>query len=97
MPGEHETFLDQLRDVIGPDLDIEIARKAKIQGKVVLQAVIKKDGSVGDIQVLQSPGAKFGFDEQAIAAVRQWKYKPGLQNGKPVDVYFTVVVTFELN
>ena len=75
----------------------EIARKAKIQGKVVLQAVIKKDGSVGDIQVLQSPGAKFGFDEAAIAAVRQWKYKPGLQNGKPVDVYFTVVVTFELN
>jgi len=79
----------------------EFARKAKVMGKVVLKAVIKKDGSVGDIEVLQAPGPILGydsgFDEAAIAAVRQWKYKPGLQNGKPVDVYFTVVVTFELN
>jgi TonB family protein len=72
----------------------EKARKEKIQGKVVLQAVIHKDGSVGDIQVLQSPGAKFGFDQSAIAAVRQWRYTPGLLNGKPVDVYFTVTVAF---
>jgi protein TonB len=74
----------------------EIARKAKIQGKVILQAVIRKDGTVGELQVLQSPGSKFGFDEAAIAAVRQWRYKPGLQNGKPVDVYFTVLVEFVL-
>jgi len=75
----------------------DIARKAKVIGQVVLQAVIHKDGTVGDVTVLKSPGAKFGFDEAAIAAVRQWKYKPGLQNGKPVDVYFTVVVDFTLN
>jgi TonB family protein len=73
----------------------EKARKAMIQGKVVLQVVIHKDGSVGDIQVLQSPGSKFGFDESAIAAVRQWRYKPGQQNGRPVDVYFTVTVAFQ--
>jgi TonB family protein len=73
----------------------EKARKAKISGKVVLQVVIHKDGTVGNIEVLQSPGAKLGFEEAAIAAVRQWKYKPGLQNGKPVDVYFTVPVVFE--
>lgn len=72
----------------------EKARKAKIQGIVVLQAVIHKDGSVGDIQVLQSPGSNFGFDESAIAAVRQWRYKPALQNGEPVVVYFTVTVPF---
>src|SRR5881628_2732026 len=63
----------------------EIARKAKVSGQVILQAVVRKDGSVGDIQVLRSPGSKFGFDEAAIAAVKQWRYKPGLQNGKPVD------------
>jgi len=51
---------------------------------------------VGEIQVLRSPGSKFGFDEAAIAAVKQWRYKPGLQNGKPVDVYFTIVVDFVL-
>ncbi|HXH28366.1 MAG TPA: energy transducer TonB, partial [Candidatus Polarisedimenticolia bacterium] len=74
----------------------EIARKAKVQGQVILQAVIRKDGTVGDVTVLKSPGSKFGFDEAAIAAVKQWRYKPGLQNGKPVDVYFTVVVDFVL-
>ncbi|PYS94803.1 MAG: hypothetical protein DMF50_11375 [Acidobacteria bacterium] len=74
----------------------EIARKAKVSGQVILQAIIRKDGSVGDVQVLRTPGAKFGFDEAAEAAVKQWKYKPGLQNGKPVDVYFTVVVDFVL-
>jgi len=74
----------------------DLARKAKVAGQVVLQAVVRKDGTVGDITVLKSPGSKFGFDEAAIAAVKQWRYKPGLQNGKPVDVYFTVVVDFTL-
>jgi len=74
----------------------EIARKAKVAGRVILQAIVRQDGSVGDIQVLSSPGKNFGFDESAVEAVRQWRYKPGLQNGKPVDVYFTVVVEFTL-
>jgi protein TonB len=67
-----------------------------VAGRVILQAIIRQDGSVGDIQVLSSPGKNFGFDEAAVEAVRQWRYKPGLQNGKPVDVYFTVVVEFTL-
>ena len=74
----------------------ELARRAKVQGKVILQAVVRKDGTVGDVQVLQSPGSKLGFDEAAVEAVRQWRYKPGLQNGKPVDVYFTIIVEFYL-
>jgi protein TonB len=74
----------------------EIARKAKVAGRVILQAIVRQDGSVGDIQVLSSPGKSFGFDESAVEALRQWRYKPGLQNGKPVDVYFTVVVEFTL-
>jgi len=92
-------------DVINPELIEatkippqypEYGRKAKIIGKVVLQAVVKKDGSIGDIQVLQSPGSIFGFDEAAIAAVKQWKYKPATHTGRQVDVYFTIVVNFEL-
>jgi protein TonB len=74
----------------------DIARKAKIEGDVILQAVIRADGSVGDMAVLKSPGAKFGFDEEAMRAVSQWRYKPALQGGKAVDVYFTVVVKFYL-
>ncbi len=74
----------------------ELARQAKVQGKVILQAVIFKDGSVSDIQVLQTPGEKLGFDESAVAAVRQWRYKPALQSGRPVDVIFTIVIDFTL-
>jgi len=74
----------------------ESARKAKVSGQVILQVVVHKDGTVGDIQVLRSPGSNLGFDEAAIASVKQCRYKPGLQNGKPVDVYFTIVVDFVL-
>jgi protein TonB len=74
----------------------EIARQAKVSGQVIMQAIIRQDGSVGDIQILRSPGAKFGFDESATEAVRQWRYKPALQSGKPVDVYLTIVVDFTL-
>ena len=74
----------------------ESARKEKVSGQVVLQVVVRKDGTVGDIQVLRSPGSKYGFDEAAIAVVKEWRFKPGLQNGKPVDVYFTEVVDFVL-
>jgi TonB family protein len=52
---------------------------------------------VGEITVLKNPGAKLGFDEAAIQAVKEWRYKPGLQNGKPVDVYFTIIVDFYLS
>jgi protein TonB len=75
----------------------ELARRAKVQGQVILQAVVHKDGTVGEITVLKNPGAKLGFDEAAISAVKQWRYKPGLQNGKPVDVYFTIIVDFYLS
>jgi len=74
----------------------ELARKAKVTGNVILEAVVAKDGTVGDVKVLRSPGANLGFEESAIDAVRQWRYKPGVQNGRPVDVYFTIVVEFIL-
>ena len=73
-----------------------LARRAHIEGKIVLRAVIHADGTVGELEIVQSPGAKFGFDEAAVQAVRQWRFKPALQNGRPVDVYFQVVVTFSL-
>lgn len=74
----------------------DIARKAKIEGDVILQVLIQADGIVGGVTVLKSPGAKFGFDEEAIRALQQWRYKPALQGAKAVDVYFTVVVKFYL-
>ena len=70
------------------------ARRDKITGQVVLKEVVHKDGTVGDVVVLKSPGSKLGFDEAVIDAVKQWRYKPGLLNGYAVDVYFTVVIDF---
>ena len=73
----------------------ELARKAEVTGSVILEAVVRKDGTVDGLKVLRSPGVNLGFEEAAIDAVSQWRYQPGTQNGQPVDVYFTIVVEFK--
>ena len=72
----------------------DVARRARIEGKVTLQAVIQTNGDVGECVVLASSNPM--FNEPAIAAVKQWRYKPALQNGRPVAIYFTIVVQFKL-
>ena len=73
----------------------ETMRVTRRHGKVILQAVIDVNGNVGEVTVLRTSNAM--FNENAIAAVQKWKYSPALRDGKPVAVYFTVVVEFELN
>ena len=75
----------------------EIARRARLTGNVILQAIIYKDGTVGDVEVLRCTRPNVGFEEEAVKAVEQWRYQPATQNGRPVDVYFTIQVSFELN
>lgn len=72
----------------------ELARVAKVSGNVILEAVVRKDGTIGDLRVLRSPAANLGFEQAAMDAVRQWRYKPGVQDGRPVDVYYTILVDF---
>lgn len=74
----------------------DLARKAKIEGLVILQIIVRKDGTVGNITVLRAPSARLGFEESAVDAVKRWRYKPAMQSGRPVDVYLTVQVAFEL-
>lgn len=74
----------------------KLARKASVAGKVILEAVIQTDGAVGELRVLREPRANLGFGDAAIEAVRQWRYQPAKQNGKPVAVYFTIVLEFVL-
>jgi protein TonB len=75
----------------------ELARVARVDGQVILQAIVRKDGSVGDVTVIRANRPNLGFEDNAIKAVSQWRYQPALQNGKPVEVYFTVVVDFSLH
>ena len=70
------------------------ARQKVVRGKVTLRAVVRKDGSVGDVQVVRSTACDCGFEAAAMSALMQWRYKPGTANGQPVDVYFTVDIDF---
>jgi TonB family protein len=72
----------------------ELARQAGVHGKVLLDAMIRKDGTVGNISVLDSTAARLGFEEAAVKAVSRWRYKPGLQDGRPVEAQITILVDF---
>ena len=72
----------------------EEARKAKYQGVVVLSAIVRKDGSIEIVKVIRSLG--LGLDENAIAALKRWRFRPGMKGGKPVDVALNIEVNFSL-
>ena len=68
------------------------ARKRHIQGKVVLWLIVGADGLPYDIRVAQS--LDHGLDEEAIKAVKQWRFQPSLKDGQPVAVQINVEVQF---
>jgi TonB family protein len=70
------------------------ARAKRIQGTVVLDATIGKDGTVENLQVVKSPAES--LSKSALDAVRTWRYRPYLLNGDPVEVETNVNVTFNL-
>ncbi|HEV2115597.1 MAG TPA: TonB family protein, partial [Terriglobales bacterium] len=70
-----------------------LAKQAHIQGTVVLHAVIGKDGSVQGLQVVSGHPM---LTASAISAVKQWKYKPYMLNGQPVEIDTTITVNFTL-
>ena len=70
----------------------EIARSARIDGTVQLEATVGQDGKVVDARVLQSVPM---LDQAALDAVQQWQYEPATQNGKPVPVVMKVNVKFQ--
>jgi TonB family protein len=72
----------------------EIARKARVQGVVIVQAIIDKQGSVTNVKVLK--GLPMGLDKAAVDSIKTWKFEPATLNGKPVDVYYNLTVNFTL-
>jgi len=71
------------------------ARRAKVNGTVHLDVIVQNDGAVGEITVVNSTRPGSGFEEAAIAAVRRWRYRPALRDGKPVDVSILVRIDFK--
>jgi periplasmic protein TonB len=80
---------------VKPDYTPE-AKQQGIQGIVELSVVVKDDGTVGDVKVTKSLDDKYGLDEQAVIAMKKWRFKPGTKDGKPVAVEVTVEMSFKL-
>lgn len=72
----------------------EIARRARVQGEVTIQAVIDRHGNVIDARVTKP--LPYGLDQAALRAIRQWRFRPGTLNGQPVPVYYNLTVNFRI-
>jgi TonB family protein len=72
------------------------AMRAKVQGTVLLECIVRPDGSVSDVQVLRSLDSTFGLDQKAIEAAQKWRFRPGTLQGQPVPVLITIELTFTL-
>jgi protein TonB len=70
-----------------------LARQARIQGNVVLHAIIDKEGKVAQLEVMSGHPL---LVQSALDAVKQWRYKPTQLNGDPVEVDTTITVTFTM-
>jgi TonB family protein len=70
------------------------AREAGVQGVVIVEAVIGRDGRVKSVRVLKT--LPMGLEEAAVTAVKQWKFKPATLEGKPVDVRYLLTVNAKL-
>jgi protein TonB len=72
----------------------EIAKRAGVEGKVYVLAFVDETGTVTDAKIIKGLGA--GCDEEALNAVKQTKFKPGKQRGKPVRVQVSIPIVFKL-
>lgn len=70
------------------------AMRHKIKGAVILDGVVKADGTVGEVTVRQSLDRFYGLDDNCVRALQQWKFKPGMKDGEAVAVRITVTMAF---
>lgn len=74
----------------------EDARRAGLQGVVHVEAVIKSDGTVGEVRVSRSLDKQFGLDDQAVKAMKEWRFTPAQKDGVAVPVLIEIEMTFTL-
>jgi protein TonB len=72
----------------------ELARRARVTGTVIVEAIIDQQGNVTNVRVLK--GQPMGLDKAAVDAVQRWKFKPAMLAGRPVKVYYVLTVNFQV-
>lgn len=73
----------------------ELARRARVSGTVIVEAIIDEQGDVVNVRVLK--GQPMGLDKATVDAVKTWKFKPATLAGKPVKVYYVLTVNFQVD
>ena len=72
------------------------AMRAKIQGRVVLEAVVLVDGTVGEVRVTRSLDKQYGMDDEAASVLKKWTFAPGMKDGIAVPVVIEIEMTFTM-
>ncbi len=72
------------------------AMRARVQGAVLVRAIVQADGTVRDVQVVRSLDPVFGLDQAAVRAAAQWRFRPALMAGQPVPMAITIELVFSL-
>ena len=85
----------QLVKQVQPEYTQE-AKDAHIEGKVLVEVVVKNDGKIGDVTIVRSLDPTYGLDTQAAKAAKLWEFKPATKDGKPVAVRVTLEMSFTL-
>lgn len=70
------------------------ARRAGIAGPVVVRGIVRRDGTIDDVEIIRD--LPYGLGESARRAVSRWRFRPATFAGEPIDVYYTVTVNFKL-
>jgi periplasmic protein TonB len=72
------------------------AMRARAQGIITVECVVEPNGECGDVRVVRAFAPPFGLDEQAIAAARRWRFRPGMRGGEPVPVLVNLEIEFNI-
>ena len=72
------------------------AIRARVEGTVTMSTVVRTDGAPSDIEITKSLDREHGLDDQAVAALKQWRFEPGRKDGKPVNVRVSIEMRFSL-
>jgi len=75
-----------------------MGHRIRMEGYVILEAILRADGSIDEIKVVRGLGkGRFGFEDAARKALAEWTYLPGKLHGKTVDVRMTLRIDFQMN